>query len=57
MVDETKHILYTGKLIEQFCLEGAGEYVQAVSSQRTREFNEITLGEVSGGDPEAYAGS
>lgn len=44
--DETAHILYTARLIDDACQRGHGGLVQRTMAARLAEFNEITLHEV-----------
>jgi hypothetical protein len=44
--DETLHIQYTARLIEQMIQEGAGDFVRQTMAKRLAEFNDITLTEV-----------
>jgi len=46
LADETKHIAYTARLIQEAIDAGQGGYVSNVFSQRVSDFNEITLAEV-----------
>lgn len=46
--DETAHICYTAKLIEQACQQGYGDFVRETMKLRLEEFNDITLREVGG---------
>jgi hypothetical protein len=40
--DETRHVLYTAELIEQFALEGEEDAVRTLISERLHDFNEVT---------------
>ena len=53
LLDETRHIAYTAKLIEAAASGGRLSYVEHVMTQRVRDFNEITLQEVG---EEVFAG-
>ena len=44
--DETLHIQYTARLIDQMVQEGAGAFVRQTMVKRLAEFNDITLTEV-----------
>jgi len=44
--DETGHIGYTARLIEQHCAAGDEEFVRVTMSKRLEQFNQITLDEV-----------
>jgi hypothetical protein len=44
--DETAHILYTARIIEQYCEIGMKEFIEATMVRRLSEFNEITMHEV-----------
>lgn len=46
LLDETKHIAYTARLIDAAVARGQGSFVESVMTQRVRDFNEITLQEV-----------
>ena len=53
LLDETRHIAYTAKLIEAAAAGGRRRYVENVMAQRVRDFNEITIHEVG---TETFAG-
>ncbi|VBM56243.1 Uncharacterised protein [Burkholderia pseudomallei] len=44
--DETKHVLYTARLIEKASCTGYANIVREITLERLREFNNITLAEV-----------
>ena len=44
--DETRHIEYTARLIEQSIIRGFTEFVHHMMARRLNEFNQITLSEV-----------
>ncbi len=44
--DETRHVQYTARLIEEKARDGHGTLVATTTKRRVREFNEITLEEV-----------
>jgi len=46
--DETAHIFYTARLIDDACQRGRGDFVQRTMAARLAEFNDITLREVGG---------
>jgi hypothetical protein len=46
LADETKHIAYTARLIEEAMEGGQRDYVRQTFRRRVRDFNEITLHEV-----------
>lgn len=46
--DETQHIAYSARLIEEFCLKHGEEEVNELMLKRIIDFNEITDNEVSG---------
>ena len=46
LVDETQHVSYTARLIEQGCAEGLEYFIHEVTAKRLEQFNQITLKEV-----------
>lgn len=46
LLDETRHIAYTAKLIEAAAAGGRRSFVENVMARRLRDFNEITIHEV-----------
>jgi hypothetical protein len=46
MNDETTHVMYTARLVENALQAGMEEYVSDVMVTRLNEFNELTLREV-----------
>jgi hypothetical protein len=48
LLDETRHIEYTARLVEQAFAGGYSDFIQRTTSRRLDEFNEITLQEVGG---------
>jgi hypothetical protein len=44
--DETRHITYTAKLIEDYSNNGYEEFIRITMAKRLAQFNEITLNEV-----------
>ncbi len=53
LLDETRHIAYTAKLIEAAAAGGQRSYVENVMARRVGDFNEITIQEVG---TETFAG-
>jgi hypothetical protein len=53
LLDETRHIAYTAKLIEAAAVGGKRSYVESVMLQRVHDFNVITIREVGA---ELFAG-
>ena len=47
LVDETRHIAYTARLIERAAQESGVEQVMDLTRERVRDFNEITDDEVT----------
>lgn len=48
LLDETRHIEYTARLVEQAFTGGYSDFIQRTTSRRLDEFNQITLQEVGG---------
>jgi hypothetical protein len=47
LVDETRHIAYTARLIERAAQTSGVEQVMELMRERVREFNEITEEEIA----------
>jgi hypothetical protein len=48
LLDETRHVAYTARLIERAARQSGVEPVMDLMQERVRDFNEITEGEVAG---------
>lgn len=51
LVDETRHICYTAKIIDEAAAHGQEDFVRRTMGRRVEDFNALTLKEV-GGSPE-----
>jgi hypothetical protein len=48
LLDETRHVAYTARLIERAARQSGVEPVMDLMQERVRDLNEITEGEVAG---------
>jgi len=48
LADETRHVQYTARLIEQACMRGLHDFVSARMTERMDDIGRLTLSEVNG---------